>query len=47
MGREIQALTISGEDRRKYRDKVRRSLDALGRMLREQWFETDSGSRSS
>jgi gamma-glutamyl:cysteine ligase YbdK (ATP-grasp superfamily) len=41
MGREIQALTISGEDRRKYRDKVRRSLDALGRMLREQWFETD------
>jgi gamma-glutamyl:cysteine ligase YbdK (ATP-grasp superfamily) len=41
MGREIQALTISGEDRRKYRDKVRRSLDALGRMLRERWFETD------
>src|SRR5580692_2463442 len=41
MGREIQALTISGEDRRKYRDKVRRSLDALARMLREQWFETE------
>jgi len=41
MGREIQALTISGEDRRKYRDKVRRSLDALARMLRERWFETD------
>src|ERR1700678_1156921 len=41
MGREIQALIISGEDRRKYRDKVRRSLDALARMLREQWFETE------
>src|SRR3984957_11971524 len=41
MGREIQALTISGEDRRKYRDKVRRSLDALARMLRERWFEAE------
>jgi gamma-glutamyl:cysteine ligase YbdK (ATP-grasp superfamily) len=44
MGREIQAIKISGEDRRKYRDKVRRSLDALARMLRERLFE-DSPSR--
>src|ERR1700761_5243951 len=39
MGREIQAVKFSGEDRRMYREKVRRSLDALARMLREQRFE--------
>src|SRR5579871_4576400 len=39
MGREIQAIKFSGEDRRLYREKVRRSLDALARMLREQMFE--------
>jgi len=39
MGREIQAIKFSGEDRRKYREKVRRSLDALARMLRENAFE--------
>jgi gamma-glutamyl:cysteine ligase YbdK (ATP-grasp superfamily) len=41
MGRDIPAITISGEDRRRYRDKVRRSLDVLARMLREARFETD------
>ncbi len=41
MGRDIQAVTISGEDRRKYRDKVQRSLDVFARMLREQLFEAD------
>jgi gamma-glutamyl:cysteine ligase YbdK (ATP-grasp superfamily) len=41
MGRDIQAIKISGEDRRKYRDKVRRSLDVFARMLREELFETD------
>jgi hypothetical protein len=41
MGRDIQAIKFSGEDRRKYRDKVRRSLDALSRMLREQMFQTE------
>src|SRR5271166_5723761 len=41
MGRDIQAITISGEDRRKYRDKVRRSLDAFARMLRERRFDDD------
>jgi gamma-glutamyl:cysteine ligase YbdK (ATP-grasp superfamily) len=41
MGRDIQAIKFTGEDRRKYRDKVRRSLDALSRMLREQMFATE------
>ncbi|HEY2578677.1 MAG TPA: glutamate-cysteine ligase family protein [Streptosporangiaceae bacterium] len=39
MGREIQAIKFTGEDRRLYREKVRRSLDALARMLREHRFE--------
>jgi gamma-glutamyl:cysteine ligase YbdK (ATP-grasp superfamily) len=39
MGRDIPAIKISGEDRRKYRDKVRRSLDVFARMLRERMFE--------
>ena len=39
MGRDIEAIKISGEDRRKYRDKVRRSLDVFARMLRERLFE--------
>jgi gamma-glutamyl:cysteine ligase YbdK (ATP-grasp superfamily) len=41
MGRDIQAIKISGEDRRKYREKVRHSLDALARMLRERLFEDE------
>jgi gamma-glutamyl:cysteine ligase YbdK (ATP-grasp superfamily) len=41
MGRDIQAIKFSGEDRRKYREKVRRSLDALSLMLREDRFETE------
>src|SRR5882757_11409417 len=40
MGREIQAIKISGEDRGKYREKVQRSLDVFARMLRERRFET-------
>jgi gamma-glutamyl:cysteine ligase YbdK (ATP-grasp superfamily) len=39
MGRDIQPIKISGEDRRKYRDKVRRSLDVFARMLRQRLFE--------
>ena len=39
MGRDIEAIKISGEDRRNYRDKVRRSLDVFARMLRERLFE--------
>jgi gamma-glutamyl:cysteine ligase YbdK (ATP-grasp superfamily) len=41
VGRDIQAIKISGEDRRKYREKVRRSLDVFARMLRERLFEED------
>jgi gamma-glutamyl:cysteine ligase YbdK (ATP-grasp superfamily) len=39
VGRDIQAVKISGEDRRRYRDKVRRSLDVFARMLRERRFD--------
>jgi hypothetical protein len=39
MGRDIQAIKITGEDRRKYREKVQRSLDVFARMLRERRFE--------
>jgi gamma-glutamyl:cysteine ligase YbdK (ATP-grasp superfamily) len=41
MGRDIPAIKISGEDRRRYREKVRRSLDVFARMLREAMFEED------
>ncbi len=41
MGRDIQAIKVSGEDRLKYRDKVRRSLDVFARMLREGLFEAN------
>jgi gamma-glutamyl:cysteine ligase YbdK (ATP-grasp superfamily) len=40
MGRDIQPIKISGEDRRNYRDKVWRSLDVLARMLHEQLFDS-------
>jgi gamma-glutamyl:cysteine ligase YbdK (ATP-grasp superfamily) len=39
MGRDIQAVEISGEDRHIYGDKLRLSLDVLTRMLRERTFE--------
>ncbi len=41
MGRDIKPISISGADRRKYRDKVQRSLDVFARMLRERRFEDD------
>jgi len=41
MGRDIEAIKISGEDRRKYRDKLHRSLDVFARMLRERRFEAN------
>ncbi|MFC6884226.1 MULTISPECIES: glutamate--cysteine ligase [Actinomadura] len=41
MGRDVAAVTISGEDRRRYRDKVRRCLDVLARMLGESQFDFD------
>ena len=42
MGRDIQPVKISGEDRAKYRDKVRRSLDVFARMLRERLFDAST-----
>ncbi|GAA4137859.1 glutamate--cysteine ligase [Actinomadura keratinilytica] len=39
MGRDVAAARISGEDRRRYREKVRRCLDVLARMLGESQFE--------
>src|SRR5216683_6021753 len=40
MGREVPAITVSQQDRRAYREKVRRCLDVLARMLRESRFDT-------
>src|SRR5271165_3987201 len=42
MGRDIQSITITGEDRRRYRAKLARSLDAFARMLRESLFDSES-----
>jgi hypothetical protein len=39
MGRDVTPISISGEDRRRYRGKVRRCLDVLARMLGESQFE--------
>jgi gamma-glutamyl:cysteine ligase YbdK (ATP-grasp superfamily) len=41
MGRDIDAIKISGEDRRNYRAKLNRSLDVFARMLRENMFESE------
>jgi gamma-glutamyl:cysteine ligase YbdK (ATP-grasp superfamily) len=41
MGRDIEAIKITGEDRRIYRAKLARSLDVLARMLGEHLFESE------
>ncbi|MEU8378910.1 glutamate-cysteine ligase family protein [Streptosporangium sp. NPDC048865] len=41
MGRDVPAMVFSREDRRRYRDKVRRCLDVFAQMLRESRFEFD------
>jgi hypothetical protein len=41
MGRDIPAIKVSYEDRRRYREKVRYSLDVFARMLRESRFDAD------
>ncbi|ETK33244.1 glutamate-cysteine ligase family protein [Microbispora sp. ATCC PTA-5024] len=41
MGRDVPAIAFTREDRRRYRDKVRRSLDVLAQMLRESRFEVE------
>src|SRR5215468_8885232 len=42
MGRDIQPIKISGEDRGRYRDKLQRSLEVFARMLREHMFDPDT-----
>ena len=39
MGREVTSRVFTREDRRLYREKVRRCLDAFARMLRESQFD--------
>jgi len=41
MGRDVPSITVSQEDRREYREKVRQCLDVFARMLRESRFETE------
>jgi hypothetical protein len=41
MGRDVPAISVSQQDRREYREKVRRCLDVFARMLRESRFETE------
>ena len=42
MGRDIQPIKITGEDRGRYRDKLQRSLEVFARMLREHLFDADT-----
>jgi hypothetical protein len=42
MGRDVPPISVSQQDRRRYREKVRRCLDALDRMLREGIFDTST-----
>jgi hypothetical protein len=39
VGRDVQHMVFSREDRRRFRDKMRRCLDALAGMLRESQFD--------
>ncbi|WP_432869831.1 glutamate--cysteine ligase [Microbispora rosea] len=41
MGRDVPSVSFSREDRRRYRDKVKLSLDVLAEMLRESRFGFD------
>jgi hypothetical protein len=40
MGRDVPAMTVTWQDRRAYREKVRQCLEIFGRMLREYTFDT-------
>jgi hypothetical protein len=44
MGDEVAATVFSREDRQRYREKVKRCLDVLARMLAEARFEAEPGS---
>ena len=41
MGRDVPSITVSQQDRRAYREKVRQCLDVFARMLRESRFDTE------
>ena len=41
MGKGLASRTFTREDRQRYRDKVRRCLDVLARMLHDEQFEFD------
>ena len=41
MGRDVPAMTVSQQDRRAYREKVRQCLDVFARMLRESRFDAE------
>jgi Glutamate-cysteine ligase family 2(GCS2) len=41
MGRDVSAITVSTEDRRRYREKVQRCLEAFAAMLRDSEFASD------
>jgi gamma-glutamyl:cysteine ligase YbdK (ATP-grasp superfamily) len=41
MGRDVPAMTVTQQDRRAYREKVRQCLDVLARMLRESRFDIE------
>ncbi|WP_283139433.1 glutamate-cysteine ligase family protein [Rhizohabitans arisaemae] len=41
MGRDVPAIVFSHDDRRRFRDKVRRCLDAFALMLRDSRFDFD------
>src|SRR6202167_3939428 len=41
MGRDVPAISVSQQDRRAYREKVRSCLDVFARMLRESRFDTE------
>ena len=41
MGRDVEQVRVTREDRQRYREKVRRDLAVLARMVEEGWFETE------
>jgi hypothetical protein len=41
VGDEVAATVFTGEDRKRYREKVKRCLDVFARMLREARFDAD------
>jgi gamma-glutamyl:cysteine ligase YbdK (ATP-grasp superfamily) len=41
MGRDVPSITVSHQDRRAYREKVRQCLDVFARMLHESRFDTE------